>query len=227
MEKLDTVKTRLEIGFPGKMEDFAKAPAIYDKHTLHILDHPVMEDWEKPYMERLADIATENGGDVLEVGYGMGISARAIQSHPIKSHSIIECNLGVAAKCLEEFPDAIASGKIKVLNGFWQKITPILGSETFDGILFDTYPLTDKEIHSNHFPFFVEAHRLLKPGGVLTYYSDESEKFSESHLATLFKAGFKKEDISSEICPVEPPEDCQYWQDKTIMVPIVRKSNGR
>ena len=27
----------------------------------------VMESWEKPYMEKLADLAAEGGGDILEI----------------------------------------------------------------------------------------------------------------------------------------------------------------
>tara|TARA_Y100000034_G_scaffold123768_1_gene171046 strand:- start:476 stop:799 length:324 start_codon:yes stop_codon:yes gene_type:complete len=107
------------------------------------------------------------------------------------------------------------------LKGFWEDMTKRLKKESFDGILFDTYPLSKKEIHKNHFPFFKEAHRLLKKGGILTYYSDESNKFSKEHLEKLKNSGFK--DIKWESCKVNPPENSMYWRKKTILAPIIKK----
>ena len=104
-----------------------------------------------------------------------------------------------------------------------EEVTPTLASGSFDGILFDTYPLTAEEIHCNHFWFFSEAHRLLKPGGILTYYSDEESQYSAKHYSRLLEAGFKMGNISSEVFPVYLPLHCEYWQAKTILAPIVRK----
>src|SRR3990167_7553369 len=70
--------------------DWADAKASFSKHSLKILDEPVMEDWETPYMKDLADVATAKGGVILEIGYGMGISAKFIQKYKIKKHIIIE-----------------------------------------------------------------------------------------------------------------------------------------
>src|SRR3989339_528419 len=115
----------------------------------------------------------------------------------------------------------IAKHIIKPLFGFWQEITKFIPSETFDGILFDTYPITKEEIHKNHFPFFCEAFRLLKDGGVLTYYSDEIDSFSEEHINCLRRAGFT--DIQSMVCVVNPPQDCKYWKSDRILAPIIFK----
>ena len=35
----------------------------------------VMMDWERLLMSASAAYATQNGGDILEIGFGMGISA--------------------------------------------------------------------------------------------------------------------------------------------------------
>jgi guanidinoacetate N-methyltransferase len=221
----DTVERRKKIGFLLNPKEWASQPAIYDEfgHTLRIAGQPVMEDWEEGYMQELADVACSKGGRVLELGYGLGLSARAIQNHSIESHDIIEANKDVIKRGTEDLKEAITNNRAHILPGFWQDITPTLQNESFDGILFDTYPLTQQEIHSNHFSFFTEAYRLLKSGGILTYYSDETTKFSKKHLAKLMEAGFKKENIRFKICEVNPPEDCEYWQDKTILVPIVTK----
>ena len=43
-----------------------------------------MMDWEDPLMSASAAYICEGGGDILEIGFGMGISAGYIQSHTIK-----------------------------------------------------------------------------------------------------------------------------------------------
>ncbi len=221
--QIHTISTREKIGFLENREDWAKEPAIFTEHTLKINGHPVMEDWEDGYMSKLAEIATSRGGRILELGYGLGLSSKAIQARDIESHFIIECHPDVIARCILDCREAIEKNRLHVMSGFWQDITPLLASESFDGILFDTYPLTKEEIHKNHFWFFEEAYRLLKPGAVLTYYSDESQNFSPEHLAKLTEAGFKEENISFEIVEVDPPADCEYWTAKTILAPIIRK----
>lgn len=220
---MDTINTRKKIGFLSRREGWAKADAVYSKHTLRIAGHPVMEDWETNYMERLAEIVTLNGGNILELGYGMGLSARAIQSQNIKGHYIIECHPDVIERCAKNFHYAISANRLHILSGFWQDVTPFLKDATFDGILFDTYPMSEEEIHSNHFWFFNEAYRLLKPGGIFTYYSDEVDNFSKKHMTKLKAAGFKDKNIDFEICEVHPPKNCEYWQAKTIIAPIITK----
>ena len=61
----------------------------------------VMMNWEDSIMKASADYVCENGGDILEVGFGMGISAGYIQSHSISSHTIIENHPQIIAKAVE------------------------------------------------------------------------------------------------------------------------------
>jgi guanidinoacetate N-methyltransferase len=220
-KKIDTVETRKDIGFVSKVA-WNEAPAKFDEHTLKIAGHPVMEDWETSYMQRLAEIATFRGGAVLELGYGMGISAGFIEQNPhVTSHTVIECHPDVAKKAIDDFRDSVEKSTFHLFTGFWEDVTPQMADESFDGILFDTYPLTEEEVHANHFWFFQEAHRLLKKGGILTYYSDEPKNYSTKHLLKLKEAGFH--DISFEVCDVDTPADCEYWQYDTMIAPIITK----
>lgn len=201
--------------------EWKQAEAVYTDHDLQILGEPVMEDWEEPYMKVLADAATRNGGRVLEVGYGMGISARFIQQTPIQEHIIIEANHAVAIKA-KEWANTCKTTTV-ILEGLWQEAMVSIANDSLDGILFDTYPLSEAELYQNHFSFFEHAFAKLKNGGIFTYYSDEVSRFSDVHLARLHAAGFSPNGISSQIVNVTPPSGCLYWKAKTILAPIVRK----
>lgn len=215
-----TITSRLEIGFKDLKENWSSAPAEYDeKGSLKILGHPVMEKWEENYMEALAQTACKKGGKILEVGFGLGISASKIQQHEIESHVIIEANCSVFNKLLKFSQNA--NHKVIGIAGFWEDCTNYLESDSFDGILFDTYPLCAKDIHKNHFPFFKTAYRLLKKGGTLTYYSDEKLSFSDEHMKVLRNANFTN--IDYRICNLQTPDKCQYWKEDTMLVPIITK----
>jgi guanidinoacetate N-methyltransferase len=202
---------------------WSSSAASYDAHTLKIAGYHVMEDWERPYMERLAEIAASNGGTVLEVGYGMGISAAALQARNVDSHIVIECHPDVMARCVATHRSALASGAMHLMTGYWQDVAPMLAAGSVDGILFDTYPVAQEEGVGTHMFFFEQAYRLLKPGGVLTYFSSEPTTLGEPQLERLEQAGFERRNIHFEVCPVSPPESCTYWQFPTIVAPTVVK----
>ena len=217
----DDYKRSDELQIHYSPEQWKSAEAEFSEHDLRILGEPVMEDWEEPYMRVLADIATRNGGVVLEVGFGMGISARFIQQARIERHIIIEANHAVARKAREWAKTCRT--ETAVLEGLWQEAILSLPDDSLDGILFDTYPLSEKEIYQNHFTFFPTAFAKLKKGGFLTYYSDETQWFSDIHIQRLTMAGFAAQEIDGTVVSVTPPHACEYWRSNTILAPIVRK----
>ena len=62
----------------------------YTDNAIWYGDIPVMHDAETKLMQDYAALITRNGGDILEVGFGMGISADAIISQGVKSYTVIE-----------------------------------------------------------------------------------------------------------------------------------------
>ncbi len=210
-----------EMAINFEKKEWVNADAHFSDHTLSILGEPVMEDWETPYMEKLAEVACSTGGTILELGFGMAISAKFIQQHNIVKHIIVEANKDVAQKA-REFGRSTPH-TVEVLEGFWEDVIDRIPDESIDGILFDTYPVTELELYQNHFSFFPFAYRKLKRGGVFTYYSDEINSFGAVHLKKLQEAGFKLENIDSVVTPVCPPKDCEYWKADTMLTPIVKK----
>jgi len=96
----------------------------------------VMHIGEKSLMCKLAEITTANGGDILEIGFGMHLSADAVQSNPnVTSHTIIEVHP-------EIYQSALTWSKNKpntqIIFGDWVDVLPKLDKK-FDGVLHDTH----------------------------------------------------------------------------------------
>jgi guanidinoacetate N-methyltransferase len=67
----------------------------FNTNSITIPEGTIMHAWERPVMKELAKWACTNGGDIIEFGFGMGISASYIQQHNINSHTICERNPAV------------------------------------------------------------------------------------------------------------------------------------
>ena len=203
-------------------KDWKEQPAIFSEGKLSIAGHPVMQDWEQPYMQELAQIASSNGGVILELGFGLGLSATCIQEQSIEQHIIIEANKDVFTK-LEKFA-AKAQHQVVPLFGLWEEVISSIEDESIDGILFDTYITCFENADQftyEYFPFFEHAYRVLRKGGVFTYYSSEVADFSPDHYQFLKKTGFTS--IEKRVFPMNPPADCLYWKNDTMIAPVIKK----
>lgn len=121
----------------------------------------VMMEWEKPYMQACID-ALRPFGHVLEIGFGLGYSAEAIQRYKPLSHTIIECDEGVAQRA-RAF--AAEHAGVVIVESTWQHALDQLG--LFDCIFFDDYPLESEQQMQQQKKESSDAETLLQTGRAL------------------------------------------------------------
>merc|ERR1712205_295485 len=96
-----------------------------------------------------------------------------------------------------------------ILGGFWQEFVEEFDTCSFDGILFDAYPLNAREAGGDGevAEFFIQAARVLRPGGIFTFYFDAGRNWLESirsfrseTVPKLLEAGFSTVEDDQVIC---------------------------
>ena len=157
----------------------------------------IMMDWEHPIMSASAAYITENGGDILEVGFGMGIASGYIQSHSISSHTIVENHPQIIPKAVEW-----ASGKsnVTIVSQSWYDVKDSIG--TFDGVFYDTFG-DDDLIH-----FSSSLSNLTKNGTKVTWWNNETSETNYYNIPN----------VTYQSINVNPPENT-YFNSTTYYLP--------
>jgi len=171
-----------------KMEEFGDEQVI------------IMMDWEHPAMSASAAYVTEGGGDILEIGFGMGISAGYIQSHSISSHTIIEPHPQMVEKAVEW-----SNGKsnVTIISQSWADVTGSLG--TYDGIFYDT------SFDDKHNLFSSSLSELTKTGTKLSVFNSYSSETNIFNLEMSYR----------QISVTTPNSASQYFNnDNVYYMPI-------
>jgi predicted O-methyltransferase YrrM len=197
---------------------WSSAEAEFTADELTIAGQQVMQAWETQLMSAMVNIAARQHGHVLEVGFGMGISAEYFQVHGVSSHTIIELNDDVFERA-ERWRATRPDADIRLIRGRWQDTIDRSGE--FDAVFYDAYPVSDLEVAKLvqvPFPvtFFEAARRVLRPGGVLTYYTNEIDSLSRWHQRALLKS-FQRFNVAV-VDGLRPPEDCHYWWAPSMVV---------
>jgi len=217
LQALDTVARRFVVG--------AQRDLPADMRAAELSDDEIMEDWQRPLMEAMAAIAVRAGGDVLEIGFGRGVSAGMIQQVGVRSHTIIECNPHVIAR-FERWRETLTDRDLRLVPGLWQDVIDSLGE--FDAVFFHTYALDEDEavelLESNvtfAAPFFPVAAAHLRPGGVFTYLSNEIDSLGRAHQRLLFEH-FRS--VQLRRVSLALPEDVRdaWWADSMVVVEAVK-----
>jgi protein arginine N-methyltransferase 2 len=172
---------------------------FHDDKILDITrDMIVMMDWERPIMEESAKYVCQNGGDILEIGFGMGICSDYIQSESINSHTIIENHPEVYNRL-----STWASSKSNVitLERDWFSALEDLGK--YDGIFLDTY------CDDNYKHFYDNLSKIAKTGTKVTFWN------SKTSATNMFEQDMEYEEISIT------PDFNEYFTNNTYYMPKV------
>jgi hypothetical protein len=183
------------------------------------------EQWSQPYTVELARLVAGENRDVLELGFGMGVSSAEIQRLGARSHTIIECHPDAIThfvKWKKNYP----GNDIVLVEGTWQDRLPECGK--FHGILFDAYPLDEREWNQNYVKtsnfaeqFFAVAAQHLHDDGVFTYFSNETDSFGRSQQRALF-SHFETIEIS-RVEGFSTPERRNAWQTEELVLITARR----
>jgi predicted O-methyltransferase YrrM len=135
---------------------------IINDTGIHPIDKPKMffalnEMGE--YYNGVADLL--GNGDILEIGFGMGICSSAIQNNNPKSHTIIEINQDIFNYGLEW---ANSKDNVKMILGDWKDVVPTLNKK-YDSIFIDT--IEDGSL----WDFERYASMVSKVGTILSMYN--------------------------------------------------------
>ena len=158
----------------------------------------VMMSWETSIMEKSAEYISHNNGDVLEIGFGMGVCADYIQAQGVNTHTIIE----IHPQILERL-SAWASDKsnVTIIEGDWANLSL---TDTYDGIFIDTYG------DDNWKSFKDFAIARSKPGAKITYWNNFEEELNEHSFNSI---SFESISIS--------PDNNSYMNGNTYYMPKV------
>ena len=159
-------------------------------------DKEVMMDWEHPIMSASAAYVTQGGGDILEIGFGMGISAGYIQSHSISSHTIVEPHPQMIEKAVEW---ANRKSNVNIVSQSWADVTGSLS--TYDGIFYDT------SFDERHNLFSSSLSSLTKSETKVTFWNSNTNESNIFNIETTYQQ-----------VTVNPP-DCQYFSGNTYYMP--------
>tara|TARA_R110000765_G_C18883218_1_gene602276 strand:+ start:127 stop:687 length:561 start_codon:yes stop_codon:yes gene_type:complete len=157
----------------------------------------VMMTWEDSIMKASADYICEGGGDILEIGFGMGISAGYIQANSISSHTIVENHPQMIVKAKAWAED---KPNVTIIEGDWYNVKDSLS--TYDGIFYDTWA------DDNTASFVSELSNLTRSGTRVSWWNN----FTDSD--DVFAVG----GVVYEAISVSPADNI-YFEADTYYLP--------
>ena len=147
--------------------EFKDTTLVFTDNEIVIDDgRSVMMSWEAPIMEKSAKYICQSKGDILEIGFGMGICADYIQAEGVNSHTIVEIHPQIIEK-LKVWADG--KSNVTIVEGDWNSVN----LDTYDGIFIDTYG------DENWSKFKDFAIAKAKDGAKITYWNNFTDNRNE------------------------------------------------
>lgn len=112
------------------------------------------------FEEKSSEIITQNGGDILEIGFGMGISANSIVSKNVSSYTCVEIN-----DYIFQNAQSWSSGKnnVSVIQDSWENFLTTTTNK-YDAIYCDCLAWDEYE------EFYEKSKSILKTNGIISTY---------------------------------------------------------
>ena len=169
----------------------------------------IMARWESDMMEHHAKVVCKRGGDILEIGFGLGISADFIQQQNIVSHTIIEPHPQIAENARRW---AGNNSSIKIIESDWYDVIDELNS--FDGVFYDA------ELDKHLYEFYPKIKSKINPKGIFTFFNPNSDGIENAHLIDT-EIFYKVIKVNS--FPPYQTKENQYMKDGTdkYFLPII------
>ena len=173
---------------------------VFEKQMLRDVkrNETIMHAWETPIMHRMDEFVCQDGGDIIEFGFGMGISATHIQKQNIKSHTICENNPVVLERLYEWAED---KDNVIVLEGDWYDNISYM--KIYNGVFFDTH----RDTHVNMFSDLL--HDISRVNCRVSWWNNVPNEFDEFDL--------QGQDVDYEVINVNPPVNDYFNYNKYYM----------
>jgi hypothetical protein len=203
-------------------KDINNQEILLDKQN----DQTMME-WERPLMDAEVDMLQPKG-HVLELGFGLGMSADAIQKYKPKSHTIIELEDDVFERA-----KLWASNKnnINLIKGRWQDVMHKLHRQVYDETFFDVTETggienyVDAKLIEYWTYIFVDLwfHHHSKVGSKLTFFVADFNWPNTYNYQKLI-AENPNWIHTYKMIDIEVPENCTYRNINKAVVNLLERT---
>lgn len=146
--------------------DYLDTKVEYGTDFLKVGDQYVMHEWERPLIKRMIeDLRLTSDDSILEVGFGMGISASIIEEYRPFLHTIVEPHPVMLRKAEQWIGKR---SHIKLCPGYWQNYK---SQKKFSAIFFDPFCDTADDVIRENLEFLdYAANNLLVDNGRLSIF---------------------------------------------------------
>ena len=145
--------------------EYCKAPLVISENSWHVGNLNLCFDWERNLMARFAQELHIAKGTILEIGFGKGIFASALNKLGNVKHIILEPHPEIYKKAVEWSRN---NPKIQVFNCLWQDFH--CHKNSIDSVMYDGYSEKNKRNDDLEALFQVASKYWLKPNGSLGFF---------------------------------------------------------
>lgn len=138
---------------------------LFTDHEIYLKSQPdkfVMMVWETDLMKLHAYRVTQNKGHVLEIGFGMGISAQFIQDFGCSKHTIVEIHPDILIRLHAWAKD---KPNVTIIQGDWFELQDTICQQKYNGIFYDADCYKSPSFRK------IIVEQSLDINGVFTYFA--------------------------------------------------------